>query len=106
MNNKVYKYSDIIEYSENSVISKKIHQSKAGNITLFSFDKGQQLSPHSAPYNAFVSIIEGSARITIGDDEYHLEAGENIMMPANIEHGVYADDKFKMLLTMIKDKSE
>lgn len=98
-----YKYKDIIEYSDNSVISKKIHQSKSGSITLFSFDKDQGLSPHSAPYNAYVSIIEGKAQINIGGKEYMLEENENIMMPANIEHSLYATEKFKMLLVMIKD---
>lgn len=101
--NGIYRYNEIIEYSDNSIVSKKIHQTKSGSITLFSFDKGQALSPHSAPYDAFVSIMEGNATIVIGGEEYKLNESDNIKMPANVEHSVFANDKMKMLLVMIKD---
>lgn len=100
---KIYKYNDIIDYSNNSIISKNIHKSKSGSITLFSFDKNQSLSPHSAPYDAYVNVIEGKAKINISGDDYILEKNENITMPANIEHSIIAEEKFKMLLVMIKD---
>jgi len=73
-----------------------------GNITLFAFDKDQKLSEHSAPFDAMVQCLEGKVEITIDKKPYSLTEGECIIMPANIPHAVYATEKFKMLLTMIK----
>lgn len=94
-----------VDYTEGGVVSKKIVAYPEGTITLFSFDKGEQLSPHSAPYDALVQVIEGTAEIVIGGEKHTLTAGESIVMPANIEHAVNAPARFKMLLTMIKSKS-
>jgi quercetin dioxygenase-like cupin family protein len=69
---------------------------------LFAFDKDQQLSEHSAPFDALIQILDGKAKITIDGKPYELKAGQSIIMPANIPHAVYAVEKFKMLLTMIK----
>ena len=98
----VFDLSQQIEYSEGGIISKQIVKNPAGNVTLFSFDKGQGLSEHTAPFDALVQIIDGKAEITIGGVPYMLEAGQIIIMPANITHAVYATKPFKMLLTMIK----
>ncbi len=94
--------SKLVEYSGNGIISKRILENTAGNITLFSFDKDQKLSEHSAPFDAFVELLEGSAEITIGGKLNELKAGDSIIMPANISHAVFAKEKFKMLLIMIK----
>ena len=91
-----------VEYTSGGIVSKNIINRDTGNVSLFAFDEGEQLSPHSAPYDALVQVIEGTAEIKIEDQSYTLEAGESIIMPANITHSVYAADKFKMLLTMIK----
>lgn len=91
-----------IEYASNSVVSKRVLEQKTGNITLFSFDKGQKLSEHSAPFDAMVQILEGQVEITIDKKPYILKEGETIIMPANIPHALLAVEKFKMLLTMIK----
>lgn len=91
-----------IEYAEGSVVSKTIIKETTGTITLFAFDKGQELSPHTAPFDALVQIMEGKATITVGDWRAELEAGEAIILPANITHAVEATKSFKMLLTMIK----
>jgi len=91
-----------IEYASNSVVSKRVLEQKTGNITLFSFDKGQKLSEHSAPFDAMVQVVEGQVEITIDKKPYILKEGETIIMPANIPHALLAVEKFKMLLTMIK----
>jgi len=91
-----------IEYAGNSVVSKRVLEQKTGNITLFSFDKGQKLSEHSAPFDAMVQVLEGQVKITIDKKPYLLKEGETIIMPANIPHALLAIEKFKMLLTMIK----
>lgn len=97
-------FKDIIEYSENSIISKMIIRKEAGNVTLFSFDSGQFLSEHTAPYDALVQVIEGEAEILIDGKSFILSSGDAIIMPADVPHAVKAPEKFKMLLTMIKSK--
>lgn len=91
-----------IEYSKNSVVSQQITKNDVGNITLFAFDKDQQLSEHSAPFDATVQVLDGEVEIKIGGTPYVLKAGDMIIMPANIPHAVFAISAFKMLLTMIK----
>ncbi len=92
----------LIEYSHDSIVSKTILDTAAGTITLFAFDKGQKLSEHTAPYNAVVQVLDGSAKLTIGGEDVKVLAGEIIIMPANVPHSVTAEEKFKMLLTMIR----
>ena len=100
---KIIALNSTIEYSAQGIISKQILKHKNGNITLFSFDKGQALSEHTAPFDAVIQIIEGSAEIFINREKHLLKQGEMIIMPANIPHAVNADEKFKMILTMIKE---
>lgn len=92
----------MIEYSAGGVISKQILKNEAGNITLFSFDKGQGLSEHTAPFDALVQILDGKAEITIGGKPLTLIVGQSVIMPAGIPHALHAPERFKMLLTMIK----
>ena len=91
-----------IEYSKGGIISKQILKNQAGNVTLFSFDKGQGLSEHTAPFDALVQIIDGKAEIIIGGKPQIVKAGELIIMPANVSHALFAEEQFKMVLTMIK----
>ncbi len=98
-----FSFADKVEYSDNGVISKKVIQKPTGNITLFSFDQGQELSEHSAPFDALVQVVDGEAQIIIAGKPFDLQSGESIIMPANIPHAVKATKAFKMLLTMIKD---
>jgi quercetin dioxygenase-like cupin family protein len=74
----------------------------SGTITLFAFDKGQKLSEHTSPYDAVVQVFDGNARLTIDGKEINVSAGNIIIMPCNVPHAVAADEKFKMLLTMIR----
>ncbi|MBZ3935106.1 cupin domain-containing protein [Methanimicrococcus blatticola] len=95
--------ADMVEYSVGGVISKQVIKNNSGNITLFSFDKGQGLSEHTAPFDAVVQILDGQAQITIGGESVLLQKGQTIIMPANISHALLAVEKFKMLLTMIRE---
>ncbi len=97
----IYELSEL-KYQDNSIVSKVIIKNSAGNTTLFAFDKGESLSPHSAPFDALVYILEGQAEIMIGDNSYKLEKDNYIIMPANIMHSVKALTKFKMILIMLK----
>jgi len=92
----------LIEYSANSIVSKTLIDTKAGTITLFSFDEGQGLSEHTAPYDAVVQIVDGEAEITIGGNAIHANEGNMVVMPANVPHALQATKRFKMLLTMIR----
>ena len=92
----------LIDYSADSIVSKTILDKPAGTVTLFAFDKDQKLSEHTAPYDAIVQVIEGRAVITIAVEKKQVSGGEIIIMPGNVPHSVSAEDKFKMLLTMIR----
>ena len=92
----------LVEYSANSIVSKTLIDTKAGTITLFSFDEGQGLSEHTAPYDAVVQIVDGEAEITIGGNAIHASDGNMVVMPANVPHALQATKRFKMLLTMIR----
>ncbi|MDH6303696.1 quercetin dioxygenase-like cupin family protein [Parabacteroides sp. PF5-5] len=100
---EVYNLSGQIEYSAGGVISKQVLKNQAGNVTLFSFDKGQGLSEHTAPFDALVQLLEGEAEIRISGIEYKLKTGDMIIMPADKPHALQAVERFKMLLTMIKE---
>jgi quercetin dioxygenase-like cupin family protein len=99
---KAFSFSDSIEYSDGGIVSKTVLKNKMGNISLFSFDKGEALSEHTAPFNAMIQAVDGKGEITIGGKPNILETGQAIIMPANIPHEVKALEKFKMVLTMIK----
>lgn len=98
----VLNLAQLVDYSSEGVVSKQVLKNEAGNITLFSFDKGQGLSAHTAPFDAMVQVLDGEVEIKINDVPHLLKQGESIIMPANITHALFAVKKFKMLLTMIK----
>ncbi len=99
---RIYNLKESVSYAEDSVVSKIIRKSDGGNLTLFAFDRGQNLSEHTAPYDAIVQVIEGKANITIDKKEYLLEAGDFIIMPAHVPHALEAVTQFKMLLVMVR----
>ena len=96
------KLASLVEYAADSIVSKTILDKPAGTITLFAFDRGQKLSEHTASYDAVVEIIDGLAQLTIGGQNVRVSAGDIIIMPANVPHAVAAEEKFKILLTMIR----
>ena len=92
----------LVEYQSNSVVSKTLIDKKIGTITLFAFDKGQGLSEHTAPYDAFVYVFDGEAVVTISGSPHNVKEGEIIIMPADKPHELKAENKFKMMLVMIR----
>ena len=99
---KSYRLADSIDYAVQSIVSKTIIKKPGGNVTLFAFDKDEGLAQHSSPHEALVQILEGKAEIMIDENSYTLHAGEAIILPSNIPHALNANEKFKMMLTMIK----
>ena len=98
-----HKLSELVEYSKDSIVSRTLRKSDSGTLTIFAFDKGQELSEHSAPFDAYVQVLDGKVELIIGGKSVITSAGEITLMPANIPHAVKCDVPFKMLLTMIKD---
>jgi quercetin dioxygenase-like cupin family protein len=94
--------ADLIAYQDGAVVSRIIVKGEKGNVTLFSFDAGQELSEHTAPYDALVQMLDGEAEIKISGQPFHAISGQAIILPANQPHALQAEKKFKMLLTMIR----
>ena len=94
----------LIGYADDSIVSKTLLDKPIGTITLFAFDKGQRLSEHTAPFDAVVQAVDGQGVVTIDGSDHVVDTGQIIIMPANIPHAVLAEQKFKMLLTMIRVK--
>ena len=99
---QVLHMADLASYQEGSVVSRQITKEDAGNITLFAFDDGQELSEHTAPFDALVHVLDGEAEVRISGTPYVLKSGDAIIMPASEPHALKAVTKFKMLLTMIR----
>ena len=99
---QVLHMTDLASYQEGSVVSRQITKEDAGNITLFAFDEGQELSEHTAPFDALVHVLEGEVEVRISGVAYALKSGDAIIMPADEPHALKGVTKFKMLLTMIR----
>lgn len=99
---KALELKNLVAYQDGSVVSKTLIDRGIGTITLFSFDKGQGLSEHTAPFDAFVQVVDGEAEITISGAAHTVRGGEIIIMPANKPHSLKAVERFKMLLVMIR----
>ena len=99
---KALKAKDLVGYDKGAVVSRTIIQKPVGTVTIFSFDKGQGLSEHTAPFDAMVEILDGEAEIMIDRKPVKVKAGEFIIMPAHRPHSLHAAKKFKMALIMIK----
>ncbi len=99
---QVIKPAELAEYQEGSIVSRIVLKQEKGNVTFFAFDKGQELSEHTAPFDALVQVLEGRAEIIVAGQSHQLVAGKMIVMPANRPHALKAPERFKMLLTMIR----
>jgi len=99
---EVLNMAELVSYQDGSVVSRQITKAEAGNVTLFAFDQDQELSEHTAPFNALAHVLEGEAEVRISGNPFHLLAGDAIIMPADEPHAVRALQRFKMLLTMIR----
>jgi quercetin dioxygenase-like cupin family protein len=98
----VLRLADLVDYQEGSVVSKALIHKETGTVTLFAFDKDQGLSEHTTLFDAMVCILDGHALISIDGKPLQVKEGEMLIMPANIPHELKAEEKFKMMLTMIK----
>ncbi len=93
---------NVLDYATGAVVSKTLIDKKAGTLTVFSFDEGQGLSEHTAPFDAAVLILDGEAQLVIGGKEVAVSTGQFVIMPADIPHEVRAKKRFKMLLIMLR----
>jgi len=96
---------ELVEYADGSIVSRAIVKAKAGTVTLFAFDAGQNLSEHTAPFDAMVQVLDGEAELTVGGETFIAGTGQLVIMPAGIPHAVTAVKRFKMLLTMIRESA-
>ncbi len=99
---KILSFESSVVYQADAVVSKEVLKKTTGTITLFAFDQGQGLSEHTAPFDASVIIVDGTAEITISGKVHQVHAGEMIIMPAGQPHALQAKERFKMLLVMIR----
>ena len=90
-----------ITYQPGQVVSRTLAQSEALGVTLFSFDKGEEISTHESGGDAFVTCLDGVGRITIDGVNYELREGDSIVMPARHPHAVFGQEQFKMLLVVV-----
>ncbi|MGA2105741.1 cupin domain-containing protein [Methanoregula sp.] len=100
---KVLTVNDLVAYQPGTVASRMIVFKKAGTITLFSFDAGEGLSEHMAPFDAVLMVTDGTAEVQIAGTPYTVRAGDMIILPANKPHAVFARERFRMILTMIRE---
>lgn len=99
---KALKAKELVGYDKGAVVSRTIIEKKTGTVTIFSFDKGQGLSEHTAPFDAMVEILDGEAEITVAGKAHKVKAGEFIIMPAGKPHSLRAVKRYKMALIMIR----
>jgi quercetin dioxygenase-like cupin family protein len=102
---KVADTAELVKYQTGAIVSRTLIKKPTGTVTLFAFDAGQELSEHTAPFDALAQILEGKAEITISGHPQHLTTGQIVMMPADKPHAVKAVEPFKMMLIMIKEKT-
>lgn len=98
---KVLALSSLVSYQEGQIVSRTLAQNSMVSITLFAFEKGEEISSHVSDGDAMVTVLEGAACITVGGEEHHLTQGETIVMPEGIPHALYAEEQFKMHLTVV-----
>jgi quercetin dioxygenase-like cupin family protein len=97
---------EIIEYIPNSIVSKTILKKTTGNVTVSSFDTGEELADKTTPFDTYIQIIDGAADVVIGEQRYQLKLGEGIIIPAHQKHCFFAQQQFKMISTIIKSGYE
>jgi len=91
----------LVSYQEGQIVSRTLAQSNAVSLTLFAFAKSEEISSHASKGDAMVQVLDGTARISIGDTEHHLTTGQTIVMPAGVPHALFALEPFQMLLPVV-----
>ena len=99
---KVFAANNVIDYAEGGVVSKEFVHNAAGSVTVFSFDKGQGLSEHTAPFDALIQVIDVTMQLNVEGTDHQIHTGESFVIPADARHSVQANERFKMLITMIR----
>ena len=94
------KLKDLVDYQEGQVVSKTLVQNEQLSMTIFSFDKDEEISTHASGGDAMVTVLEGTGRFTVGGEVFILNEGETLIMPKVIPHAVYGEEQFKMQLTV------
>ena len=102
---KVADTAELIKYQTGAIVSRTLIKKPTGTVTLFAFDAGQELSEHTAPFDAIAHVLDGQTEITISGQPLRLTAGQMVVMPAGKPHAVKAVEPFKMMLIMIKEKA-
>ena len=92
--------TDLVDYQSGRVVSRTLVQNEKVSVTIFSFDKGEEISTHASGGDAMVTVLEGTGRFTVGGEVFVLEAGETLVMPKDIPHAVFGQERFKMQLTV------
>lgn len=103
---KAFIMVEIVEYIPNAVVIKTIIKKTTGNVTAISFDSGEDLSQKTSPFDKFIQIIEGNAKILIDEKLHSLETGQAIIIPAHSKNTIKANERFKMISTIIKSGYE
>ncbi|OQY53397.1 MAG: cupin [Desulfobacteraceae bacterium 4572_89] len=99
---KAVNINELVDYEEGRVVSRTFSSKSHVNITLFAFDKGEEISAHTSPGDAMIQVLDGEALVNIDGKEIKAAAGQTVVMPANVPHSVFAYTRFKMLLTVVK----
>ena len=97
-----FSIADLLDYQSGAIVSQTLVDEEAVTITVFAFDEGERLSEHTAPHDAILQVVDGTASVTVGDDEYAVEQGESIVLPAHEPHAVTTSSAFKMVLKMVR----
>ena len=96
------KLADLVRYQDDAIVSKTLVKGETGSVSVFAFDRGQELSEHTVPFDALVYVLDGEAQIRISEAAHRVQTGQAIVMPANQPHAVKAVRSFKMMLAMVK----
>ncbi len=95
---EVIELKNLVEYKDGQIVSKTLVQNEKVSVTLFSFEKGEEISTHTAGGDAMVTVLDGVGKFTVGGKERIVKAGETLIMPKDIPHAVYGEERFKMIL--------
>lgn len=99
---KPFRIADLLDYQAGAIVSRTPVDEESGTVTVFAFDETQRLSEHSAPHETILQVVDGTAEVEIDGEPHRVEAGESIVLPADVPHSVDAVTRFEMLLTMIR----
>ena len=97
---KKLQLKELVDYMPGQVISKTLVQNEKVSMTIFSFDKGEEISTHAAGGDAMVTVLEGTGKFTVGGEEFILNEGDTLIMPKDVPHAVFGQEKFKMQLVV------